>query len=112
VAIAEWPTATGPADYALFVGTTLLGVVEAKRQRKSVSAALTQAERYELGFRSQDDYVSKYRRVLEHFDAVKIGLTATPVLHTLQIFRDPVFTYFYREAVIDRAKQSDAPGPP
>jgi type I restriction enzyme R subunit len=30
MAIAEWPTATGPADYALFVGTTLVGVVEAK----------------------------------------------------------------------------------
>jgi type I restriction enzyme R subunit len=55
----------------------------------------------ELEFRSQDDYVSKYRRVLEHFDAVKIGLTATPALHTVQIFGDPVFTYSYREAVID-----------
>lgn len=55
----------------------------------------------ELSFRSQDDYVSKYRRVLEHFDAVKIGLTATPALHTVQIFGEPVFTYSYREAVID-----------
>ena len=55
----------------------------------------------ELSFRNQDDYVSKYRRVLEHFDAVKIGLTATPALHTAQIFGDPVFTYSYREAVID-----------
>ncbi|RAQ42887.1 type I restriction-modification system endonuclease [Arthrospira sp. O9.13F] len=55
----------------------------------------------ELSFRSQDDYVSKYRRVLEHFDAVKIGLTATPALHTVQIFGEPVFTYAYREAVID-----------
>jgi len=55
----------------------------------------------ELGFRDQDDYVSKYRRVLEHFDAVKVGLTATPALHTVQIFGDPVFTYSYREAVID-----------
>lgn len=55
----------------------------------------------ELGFRSQDDYVSKYRRVLEYFDAVKIGLTATPALHTVNIFGTPVFTYSYREAVID-----------
>lgn len=55
----------------------------------------------ELGFRNQDDYVSKYRRVLEHFDAVKVGLTATPALHTVQIFGDPVFTYSYREAVVD-----------
>jgi len=55
----------------------------------------------ELEFRSQDDYVSKYRRVLEHFDAAKIGLTATPALHTVQIFGDPIFTYSYREAVVD-----------
>lgn len=55
----------------------------------------------ELSFRGQDDYVSKYRRVLEYFDAVKIGLTATPALHTTEIFGDPIFTYSYRQAVID-----------
>lgn len=55
----------------------------------------------ELSFRSQEDYISKYRRVLEYFDAVKIGLTATPALHTAQIFGDPLFTYSYREAVVD-----------
>jgi type I restriction enzyme, R subunit len=55
----------------------------------------------ELSFRSFDDYISKYRRVLDYFDAVKIGLTATPTLHTTQIFGAPVFTYSYREAVID-----------
>jgi len=55
----------------------------------------------ELGFRDEADYISKYRRVLEHFDAVKIGLTATPALHTVDIFGEPVFKYSYREAVID-----------
>jgi type I restriction enzyme, R subunit len=55
----------------------------------------------ELAFRGFDDYISKYRRVLDYFDAVKIGLTATPALHTTQIFGAPVFTYSYREAVID-----------
>ncbi len=55
----------------------------------------------ELEFRSQEDYVSKYRRVLEYFDATKIGLTATPALHTVQIFGEPIFTYSYREAVTD-----------
>src|SRR5262249_27314284 len=47
------------------------------------------------------DYVSKYRRIIEYFDAVKIGLTATPALHTVQIFGQPIFSYGYREAVID-----------
>lgn len=55
----------------------------------------------ELTFRSFDDYVSKYRRVLDYFAAVKIGLTATPALHTTEIFGAPVYTYSYREAVID-----------
>jgi type I restriction enzyme, R subunit len=55
----------------------------------------------ELAFRSEADYISKYRRVLEHFDAVKIGLTATPALHTTKIFGAPIFEYSYREAVID-----------
>ncbi|HVZ70933.1 MAG TPA: type I restriction-modification system endonuclease [Polyangia bacterium] len=55
----------------------------------------------ELGFRSFDDYISKYRRVLDYFDAVKVGLTATPALHTTQIFGVPIFSYGYREAVID-----------
>lgn len=55
----------------------------------------------EIGFRNEEDYISKYRRILEHFDAVKVGLTATPALHTREIFGDPVFVYSYREAVID-----------
>ena len=55
----------------------------------------------ELSFRGFDDYVSKYRRVLDYFDAVKIGLTATPALHTTEIFGPPIYSYSYREAVID-----------
>ena len=55
----------------------------------------------ELTFRDLNDYISKYRRVLDFFDAVKIGLTATPALHTSEIFGDPVYRYSYREAVID-----------
>lgn len=55
----------------------------------------------ETTFRDQNDYVSKYRRVVEYFDAVKIGLTATPALHTAEIFGDPIYRYSYREAVID-----------
>lgn len=55
----------------------------------------------ELLYRNQDDYISKYRTVIEFFDAVKIGLTATPALHTIEIFGKPVFNYSYREAVLD-----------
>ena len=52
-------------------------------------------------YRDQRDYMSKYRAVLEYFDAVRIALTATPALHTTEIFGQPVYTYSYREAVID-----------
>ncbi len=55
----------------------------------------------ELPYRDQSDYLSKYRRVIDYFDAVKIGLTATPAPHTSEIFGLPVYTYSYREAVID-----------
>jgi len=55
----------------------------------------------ELGIRNEAEYVSAYRRVLDHFDAVKIGLTATPALHTTEIFGPPVFQYTYRQGVID-----------
>jgi type I restriction enzyme R subunit len=53
----------------------------------------------DFSFRDEDDYISKYRRVLDHFDAVKIGLTATPALHTKDIFGPPIYSYSYREAV-------------
>lgn len=55
----------------------------------------------ELLYRDQRDYQSKYRSVIEYFDAVKIALTATPALHTTEIFGVPVFKYTYREAVIE-----------
>lgn len=55
----------------------------------------------ELLYRDQTDYRSKYRAVIEYFDAVKIALTATPALQTTEIFGEPVFKYTYREAVIE-----------
>jgi type I restriction enzyme R subunit len=55
----------------------------------------------EMELRGLEDYVSTYRRVLDHFDAIKIGLTATPALHTREIFGPEVYSYKYREAVAD-----------
>lgn len=55
----------------------------------------------ELLYRDQVDYQSKYRSVVEYFDAVKIALTATPALQTTEIFGQPVYKYTYREAVIE-----------
>lgn len=55
----------------------------------------------ELLYRDQIDYQSKYRSVVEYFDAIKIALTATPALQTTEIFGQPVYKYTYREAVIE-----------
>ena len=55
----------------------------------------------EILYRDQNDYRSKYRSVIDYFDAVKIALTATPALQTTEIFGRPVYTYDYRTAVID-----------
>lgn len=55
----------------------------------------------ELAVRDHAQYLSQYRQVLDWFDAVRIGLTATPAKQTSEIFGKPVFTYSYREAVAD-----------
>ncbi|MBQ3795027.1 MAG: type I restriction-modification system endonuclease [Butyrivibrio sp.] len=55
----------------------------------------------EVKYRNQEDFQSKYRAVIDYFDAVKIALTATPALHTTEIFGAPVYTYDYRTAVVD-----------
>ncbi|MBO4852390.1 MAG: type I restriction-modification system endonuclease [Schwartzia sp.] len=55
----------------------------------------------EILYRDQRDYQSKYRSVVEYFDAVRIALTATPAPQTTEIFGVPVFKYTYREAVIE-----------
>ena len=43
--------------------------------------------------------VSVWRNTLEHFDAIKIGLTATPAAHTKAYFKDVVYRYEYERAV-------------
>lgn len=44
---------------------------------------------------------SVWRSTIEHFDAVKIGLTATPAAHTVALFREPVFRYDIEQAILD-----------
>jgi type I restriction enzyme R subunit len=42
---------------------------------------------------------SLWRDTLDHFDSVKLGLTATPAQHTTAYFRDIVYRYEYRRAI-------------
>jgi type I restriction enzyme R subunit len=57
------------------------------------------ADECHRGYTSQE--VSKWRGVLEHFDAIKIGLTATPAAHTTSFFKEIVYRYPYEQAVQD-----------
>ncbi|WP_367137183.1 DEAD/DEAH box helicase family protein [Saccharothrix sp. HUAS TT1] len=49
VAVREVATATGRADYLLYVGAKLVGVIEAKREGVSLGAVNRQTERYASG---------------------------------------------------------------
>jgi type I restriction enzyme R subunit len=40
-----------------------------------------------------------WRKTLDHFDAIKVGLTATPAAHTTAYFKDIVYRYTYEQAV-------------
>lgn len=44
---------------------------------------------------------STWRATLEHFDAIKVGLTATPAAHTTAYFQHLVYKYDYTTAVAD-----------
>ena len=57
------------------------------------------ADECHRGYTSQE--LSVWRETLDHFDAVKIGLTATPAKHTMAYFTHLAFTYGYEQAVGD-----------
>lgn len=55
------------------------------------------ADECHRGYTSQE--LSVWRDTLNHFDAIRIGLTATPAAHTTSYFNAPVFRYEYERAV-------------
>lgn len=57
------------------------------------------ADECHRGYTSQE--LSTWRNTLEHFDAIRIGLTATPASHTTAFFTHKVFEYSYEQAVKD-----------
>ncbi len=57
------------------------------------------ADECHRGYTSKDTNI--WRNVLNHFDAIKIGLTATPAAHTVAYFGIPVYRYSVEQAVLD-----------
>jgi type I restriction enzyme R subunit len=59
-AVTEFPTANGPADYALIANNRILAIVEAKRIGLAVQEVLTQAQRYSRGIQQLDHRSGEY----------------------------------------------------
>ena len=55
------------------------------------------ADECHRGYTSKETNV--WRDVLNHFDAVKVGLTATPASHTVAYFGKPIFNYPLQTAI-------------
>jgi type I restriction enzyme R subunit len=55
------------------------------------------ADECHRGYSAQE--TSIWRNTLQHFDAVRVGLTATPAAHTVALFGEPVFRYGVEQAI-------------
>jgi len=57
------------------------------------------ADECHRGYTSRDTAI--WRNVLDYFDSIKIGLTATPASHTVAYFRDVAYRYTTEQAILD-----------
>jgi type I restriction enzyme, R subunit len=57
------------------------------------------ADECHRGYTAKD--TSAWRDTLEYFDAIKIGLTATPAPHSLSLFKEVVYRYTTEQAIMD-----------
>ena len=79
---------------------TLPGEPDAKKLDIPINAFdIIIADECHRGYSAKETGTWKY--VLDYFDAVKIGLAATPATHTLAMFKNKVFSYSTEQAVLD-----------
>ena len=57
------------------------------------------ADECHRGYTSKETAI--WRSTLDYFDAIKIGLTATPAIHTTSYFGKPIYRYSTEQAVLD-----------
>jgi type I restriction enzyme R subunit len=79
VAIREFPTSKGPADYILFVNRVAVGVIEAKSVGTTLSGVAEQSEKYILGFPKN----------IEHIDPLPFAYESTGKETYFRDNRDP-----------------------
>ena len=86
IAVREYQTDVGPADYLLFVDRQPVGVIEAKPE--AWGHRITSIEEQSTG------YANLWRKVIEYFDAYLIGLNATPDARTYGFFRKNIVSEY------------------
>jgi type I restriction enzyme R subunit len=57
------------------------------------------ADECHRGYTAQE--MSIWRETINHFDAIRVGLTATPAAHTTALFGPPVYRYTVEQAILD-----------
>ena len=104
VAVREYPTKTGPVDYALFVDRKAIGVIEAKAVGTTLSGVAEQSEKY---IRSFPDNVIHFTLPLP------FAYESTGVETSFRDERDPnprsrrVFAFHKPETLLEWVKQDE-----
>lgn len=85
IAVEEYPTQNGPADYALFVHGKLLGIIEAKKVTVNPQNVLEQAKRYSKG-------ATDGPGILQGFHVLFIFATNGEIVHFADVRREIYFS--------------------
>jgi type I restriction enzyme R subunit len=103
VAITEYPTETGPADYALFVDAKPVGIIEAKREEEGHKLTVHEDQ--------AEDYATAKLKYLNN-EKLPFVYLSTGEVTTLTDFRDPkprgrnVFTFHRPETLRNWLKKT------
>lgn len=105
VAIREFPTDTGPVDYALFVSGNLVGVVEAKKSEagEHITAVENQSARYA---NSSFKWVRNGCKIRFAYEATD-KLTRFTDYNDIKYCSRPIFTFHRPETLARLIKQND-----
>ncbi|MBQ6481169.1 MAG: DEAD/DEAH box helicase family protein [Anaerolineaceae bacterium] len=105
VAIREFPTSSGPVDYALFVDQTPVGVIEAKRSEagESLTSTETQSSRYA---NSKFLYITGEYEIRFAYEATDKRIRFTDY-HDIHYRAREVFSFFQPETLRNLLRSSD-----
>ncbi|SBT03592.1 Type III restriction protein res subunit (fragment) [Candidatus Accumulibacter aalborgensis] len=79
-AVREYPTDTGPADYALFVNRNAVGVIEAKKDSagENITVVESQTERYATANLKWSEEKTQLRYLTSSTSCARSTATGTP----------------------------------